>query len=778
MLEKEIAKLYGTLQFKADYRPLLNVKKALLETEQLIKGLRSSSAKAINIKVKIDSASLKRQLRDAADAKITFRNFDTNQTALKAAQEKMAGLLGSTRIKLSNVTFNMADAKAQKALLRSMLSATTIDLPVTVKTAPAMKSLRAWKLQTEQKLKLHLEADISMQKFYRNVRRSVDAVIARIGTVKIHTPQIQLKVDRNQLRSEIQQVLATISREAKLRIDLTGNLRGGANRASNARSIGHAAGGAGVGAAAAHWGRGFVPGLGGAFAVSQLNQINQQMQGQNNALTAVTGSEAMGQDTKSRFKRMADEIGFDYRDTMPSFTKMIASGKGAGMKQDDVENIFRSMTEYGRVMGLDGESMKGSLRAVEQMLNKGQIMSEELKLQLGERFPAAISLMADAVSMDKYGERGKVTPAQLQDLMKKGLVKSDVLIEFSKILHEQAMAGGALAKAMQSTAAQQARFNNKFSDAVEIFAKAGFDEGMASFFKGLADSIDRATPLIQAFGRAFLVMIAPVDAFIRLLGRLGAHYDQLANWLGVASDKMTSFGLIAIAQITPLGRIVSLISLAAIAFEDFVGYLEGADSVFGDFMDSLSTEKQEQIKAMGEEIKSLAASLKEVVGIGTLGMEKLFGFFGEGGGAGFVISTISTLAATINDLVTALKALSDGDTARAAAAADNMAAERSLWSFFRGDQSVGDYLTSLATPRGPGAPAESLRTKERKQAEGLMEGVDTTGGGTGMNPTFTGPITLQFPNVTEANPTDIEMAVNAVLGKTIGKLSANQKEVE
>ena len=59
-----------------------------------------------------------------------------------------------------------------------------------------------------------------------------------------------------------------------------------------------------------------------------------------------------------------------------------------------------------------------------------------------------------------------------------------------------------------------------------------------------------------------------------------------------------------------------------------------------------------------------------------------------------------------------------------------------------------------------------------------MEGVDTTGGGTGMNPTFTGPITLQFPNVTEANPTDIEMAVNAVLGKTIGKLSANQKEVE
>lgn len=777
MLEKEIAKLYGTLQFKADYRPLLTFKRHIVAADTALKEFTNNARKGISVKVKLDSAALKRQLRDASDAKITFRNFDTNQAALKAAQDKMAGLLGNTKIKLSNVTISMADAKAQKALMRSMMSATNIDLPVTVNTSTAMKSLRAWKLQTEQKMKLHLEADISMQKFYRNVRKSVDSVVARIGTVKIQTPQIQLRVDRNQLRTEIQAVLQQISREAKLRIDLTGNIRGG-GAAGGSRALRHAAGGAGVGAAAAHWGRGFVPGLGGAFAVSQLNQINQQMQGQSNALTAVTGSDAAGADTKERFKKMANNIGFDYRDTMPSFTKMLASGKGAGMDQGTVENIFQSMTEYGRVMGLDGESMKGSLRAVEQMLNKGQIMSEELKLQLGERFPAAISMMADAVSMDKYGTKGKVSPAMLMDLMKKGLVKSDVLVEFSQILHEQAMSGGALAKAMQSTAAQQARFNNNFSDAVEIFSKAGFDEGMAGFFKGAADSLERATPLIQAFGKAFMVLIAPVDAFIRLLGRLGSHYDQLANWLGIASDKMTTFGLVALAQITPLGRIVSLISFAAIAFEDFVAYLEGADSVFGDFMDSLSPEKQEQIKAMGEEIKTLATSLRDIVSIGELGLEKLFGFFSEGGGVGFVISSISTLAATINDLVTALKALSDGNTARAGMAADNFAADRSPWSFFRGDKTVGEYLDSLVTPRGPGAPAESLRTKERKQAEGMMDEFGKGGVGSAMNPTFTGPITLQFPNVTEANPTDIENAVNAVLGKTIGKLSANQKEVE
>lgn len=42
MLEKEIAKLYGTLQFKADYRPLLVFKQSVVKTDSELKRLMKS----------------------------------------------------------------------------------------------------------------------------------------------------------------------------------------------------------------------------------------------------------------------------------------------------------------------------------------------------------------------------------------------------------------------------------------------------------------------------------------------------------------------------------------------------------------------------------------------------------------------------------------------------------------------------------------------------------------------------------------------------------------
>ena len=42
MLEREIAKLYGTLQFKADYRPLLTFKRHIVKTDGELKRLAKS----------------------------------------------------------------------------------------------------------------------------------------------------------------------------------------------------------------------------------------------------------------------------------------------------------------------------------------------------------------------------------------------------------------------------------------------------------------------------------------------------------------------------------------------------------------------------------------------------------------------------------------------------------------------------------------------------------------------------------------------------------------
>lgn len=81
-------------------------------------------------------------------------------------------------------------------------------------------------------------------------------------------------------------------------MDLTGHgsPSGGAGGRVGAGGISgwHEAAAGGVLGGVMGMGRGFVPYLGGAFAVAQLSNMSQQMQGQRAAMTAVTGSQTAG----------------------------------------------------------------------------------------------------------------------------------------------------------------------------------------------------------------------------------------------------------------------------------------------------------------------------------------------------------------------------------------------------------------------------------------------------------------------------------------------------
>lgn len=156
---------------------------------------------------------------------------------------------------------------------------------------------------------------------------------------------------------------------------------GGAGRPSGRGMFGSASMGGAFGAASSNI-AGFLPGFGAAYSLVQANRINQEIQGQKLAMASVMGSDQLGAGEQSWMKALSQQIGLDYRATLPAYTRMMASGKSVGLETGNVRNIFQGISEYGRVMGLDSESMKGTMRAVEQMLNKGQVMSEELKGQL------------------------------------------------------------------------------------------------------------------------------------------------------------------------------------------------------------------------------------------------------------------------------------------------------------------------------------------------------------------------------------------------------------
>lgn len=591
---EEIARLTGKLVFQADYRTLIAFEKRLTAVEGKLRAFSELANRKFNIKVTLDSKTLRAQLDKAMNTKVTLKNFQADMAALGLLEKRICEKLDRTPIRLSNIKINISEVLAQRAMLRQQLGNISLQTRVGLNFKEANSSLREWKARTEQRFKLHLNADISQAKLLRNAARTLKTVSARLGSVSISSPKVKLSIDRQHLRAEIASVLAQIRREVRIKLDLNSHVTGSprAPRASEA----------GRGGIGRRLGFGLpIAGLGGlgAFAgLSHLNQVNQQQQGQRMALLAVTGSAEAGAATKKRLDAMAEDIGFNSLKMAPSFTKMIAAGKGSGFTQGQSEQIFKSMTEYGRVMGLSADEMKGSLRAVEQMMNKGQIMSEELKGQLGERFPAAVSLMAKAL--------GKSTP-ELLDAMKKGQVSSKVLLRFAEIISEEARKGGALEASKRSTAAQQARAENSMNSSIQSFSQGGFDEASGAFFKAISDAFKDNQQAFRAFGETFNIITRPVLAFVEIGGKLVSLLPAIAGAFGITTGQLTTFLAVAGTAIAPFGLLALGIAGVGLALEDLIAFSEGKDSLFGRFV----VGSPEAIKAWDD----LSASIKVTKGL-------------------------------------------------------------------------------------------------------------------------------------------------------------------
>lgn len=605
-MNEEIARLTGSLVFKADYKQLEAFEKRLASVEGKLRAFGELANKKFNIKVTLDAKSLRAQLERAANAKVVFRNFAADTAALDKMQKTIADKIGNTHVSLKNVKLNISEVVGQRALLRQQLGNTALMIRVGINTKEANATLRSWKATTEQRFKLHINADISAAKLYRNAAATLRRVGARLGTFMIKSPTVRLTVDRAHLRAEIAAVLAQIQREVRIKIDLGARVSGSAS--GPRRSVGERAarGGFAGGLAGEGMGlmRGFLPGLGAAYSISKLNEINQQQQGQIHAMMAVTGSAMAGAETKRRLDNMGNELGFNSREMAPSFIKMIAAGQGSGFSQGQSEQIFRSMTEYGRVMGLNGEEMKGSLKAVEQMMNKGQIMAEELKGQLGERFPAAVALMA---------ESQKMTIPELLKTMKAGNLSSKALLTFAELLSKKARVGGALELAQQSTAAQQFRMENAFSRSVATFSGGGFDSATGRFFKYLADALNKSQTLIKALGAAFEWLMMPVYAVIEILGRLGEMWPDMASGIGLTSKELGILAATAGILLLPFGEVLLAVSALALGLQDLMVYSRGGQSVFGEWVKGTEGAQKalDDISQAWDHLKNALAELTE-----------------------------------------------------------------------------------------------------------------------------------------------------------------------
>ena len=651
MTEQVVTTLVSKMKFEADNRPLLSFEKNLDRVFSKIDNLTKLAQKKINLKVGLDTKSLTAQLKVARNTKIVLSNIDVSKEAVTTTMAKLSEKLGGAKLRIENVSISMKSIAAQKRLMRDLLDATQIEVPVELRLRAAEKQLVQFQKKVAEKHKLYLTADISKHRLFQNIKKSLDYVTQKTQSMKLE-PLISLKVDRAGLKKEIEDVLRQIERSAKIRIQLNGDISGQGAGESSGQSLRRHALTGGVAGAAMHWGRGFVPGLGGAFAISQMNQMNQEYKGSQTALQAVSGADYGS--NESFLKGISKEQGRNFRDLAPQFTQILAASKDS-IGSQGTQDMFRGIMKYGTMMNLDQEAMKGSFRAIGQMFSKDKIQAEEAQGQFAERMPAGMQLLAKA-----HG----TTVKQLREDMKDGKLDPKKLIpELGKIMENLADSSGGYAKALESTRVAQGRFNATFEESVILFADSGMDRALATFFREGATQMERSTNLIKALGGAFEYLMVPIRALMRLVGDFSEYLlPKLAKLLGISETAVVSFGAAGLLAMTPWGRIGLIIAGVITALDDFSTYLKGGTSEFGKWMESLSPEKQQALKDFGTAIADLGIALANLSLVSMEQLDKLTawfsGFAGDGVGA-MAARTITEVANAITKLVNAISALDE-----------------------------------------------------------------------------------------------------------------------
>lgn len=171
-----------------------------------------------------------------------------------------------------------------------------------------------------------------------------------------------------------------------------------------------------------------VGGLGLSDFVSRLITVARETSRVTTALKNVSGSLGQFADNQRFLLDMAKKYGLEINALTGNFAKFTAASQVSGMSMMNQRKIFESVSRACTAFGMSADDSNGVFLALSQMMSKGKISSEELRLQMGERLPIALQAMAKAVG---------VSVAGLDKLMKKGkLMSKDVLPRFADALKE------------------------------------------------------------------------------------------------------------------------------------------------------------------------------------------------------------------------------------------------------------------------------------------------------------------------------------------------------
>lgn len=274
----------------------------------------------------------------------------------------------------------------------------------------------------------------------------------------------------------------------------------------------------------------------------QVGQAVGQLQSFRNTLNTISPSAQEAAASNKLILDLVEKYNVPLQSARDGFTKLYASMAPAGFAGNEIRDLFTGISKAAATFGMSADKVDRVNYAFAQMASKGQVMSEELKGQLGDVLPGAMALFAEAA-----GFKG---PKAIQDFsaaLEEGVYKGEamrVLLKNVGVVMNKEFGPGAegAAKTFQGLMNRMANSMQLLYESFEPVA-VGF---LNSVVVPLTSGIKQVSDGFNAFFTGTKAKTAGGFAFAQELEKLRPTFDGIRNNLTSLAPQFAQFGQIAL----------------------------------------------------------------------------------------------------------------------------------------------------------------------------------------------------------------------------------------
>lgn len=192
---------------------------------------------------------------------------------------------------------------------------------------------------------------------------------------------------------------------------------------------------------------------------------------QETSIKFLSKTEEEGKSNLAFLRKLSNDYGVEFGGMLDGYKQLKANMNMMDIAPEEQNAKFKKISAAIRVMGLDAQQSGSVFYAFSQMMSKGQIQAQELKLQLANVFPAAVPILAKSMGKS-VGDLNKMLDAGAISWKKYG----DNFINF---MYDNVKDG--LPNAINTVSAGLARASNTWADAWVNMGNAIADSGVLDF---------------------------------------------------------------------------------------------------------------------------------------------------------------------------------------------------------------------------------------------------------------------------------------------------------